>query len=92
MNESPKPNETIEVVKGIGVSILLHVLQYLMTIIFSPVLFAFIGVSQLIYQLPAFYYLRSIGRTGMAKGILIGAALTFLLNAACFGILVATFN
>lgn len=90
MNENRKQSETIEVVKGIGLAVLLHVIQGLF-FLFNPVFFALIGVSQLLYLIPAFLILRKRGRMGMAKGILIGAAVTFLLNAACFGLLASMF-
>jgi hypothetical protein len=44
-----------------------------------------ISIVQLAYVLPTLVYLRKRGRTAMAKGLIIGAALTFLLNGACWG-------
>jgi Na+/proline symporter len=44
----------------------------------------FIGVSQLLYIVPAVVIARRRGRPGLAKGLIIGAALTFLLNSACW--------
>ena len=41
-----------------------------------------IGVSQLIYMVPAILIARGTGRLGLAKGLAIGASITFLLNAA----------
>ncbi len=49
----------------------------------------FIGIVQLLYVLPAVFILRRKDRTGMMQGVLIGAGLTFLLNAACFGLLMS---
>jgi len=90
MNENAKPNETIEVLKGIGLTALLHLIQ-LLPFYFIPVFAVLIGLSQLVYVVPAFLVLRNQGRMGMAKGVLIGAAVTFLLNAACFGLLLSMF-
>lgn len=45
-----------------------------------------IGITQLIYMVPAILYARRKGRPGIARGIIIVAALTALLNATCFGI------
>jgi hypothetical protein len=46
-----------------------------------------VGLSQLAYMLPAIYLARRRGRPALAKGLIIGAAVTFLLNAACWGTL-----
>jgi hypothetical protein len=51
----------------------------------APLLF--LGVTQAIYMVPAFVITRGKGREQLAKGLLIGAAITFLLNAACAGYL-----
>lgn len=47
----------------------------------------FIGVAQLLYMVPAWIVARRKGHLGIALGLLIGAALTFLANSACFGAL-----
>lgn len=46
----------------------------------------FLGVTQLVYMLPAWILCRRRGWHGVAVGLVIGAAVTFLLNSACFGI------
>jgi hypothetical protein len=43
----------------------------------------FIGLTQLVYMLPAFFYFRRNGQPELAKGLLLGMGLTFLLNATC---------
>ncbi len=43
------------------------------------------GLVQLVWMLPAFFLARSRGRTGLAKGMLIGMALTAVLNVGCWG-------
>jgi hypothetical protein len=48
----------------------------------------FLGVTQAIYIIPAFVIARGKGRTQVAQGLLIGAAITFLLNAACAGYMI----
>jgi hypothetical protein len=50
-----------------------------------PALFA-CGVSQLIYIVPLAVALRHFGRNKAAKGVIIFAALIFILNATCWGI------
>jgi hypothetical protein len=46
-----------------------------------------IGLTQLVYMIPAILIARAKGRPGLVKGLLIGAALTFLLNGLCFGVI-----
>jgi hypothetical protein len=47
----------------------------------------FIGVSQLVYMIPAVLIARRRGRVALAQGLALGAALTFLLNAGCWGLI-----
>ena len=47
----------------------------------------YIGLSQLVYMIPAILIARRKGETETAKGLIIGASITFLLNAACNGLL-----
>lgn len=49
-------------------------------------LFLFGGV-QLVYMLPAIVVAFATGRRNLASGLVIGAAITFFLNAACWGLL-----
>lgn len=87
----PRGNETQEVLKGVGLLLLLHLIQVPLFFL-NPVSFALIGLSQLIYLIPALIIIRQRGRTAMFKGLIIGGAITFLLNAACFGLLMASFR
>jgi hypothetical protein len=43
-----------------------------------------IGVSQLIYMIPAILITYRRGRRQVAKGLILGAAITFLLCGACW--------
>lgn len=54
-------------------------------------LFAFvaIGLVQAVYVVPLLLWSYARGETATAKGIWIAAAVTFLLNAACFGVLLS---
>jgi hypothetical protein len=45
-----------------------------------------IGVSQVLWMVPSIVYFRRHDRPELAKGLIIGAALTFLLNGACWAI------
>lgn len=47
----------------------------------------YLGLSQLVYMIPAILIARRKEETETAKGLIVGAALTFLLNAACTGML-----
>lgn len=79
------PWRGVQVAKGIGLVILLHLLLLL-----YPVAIFAIGVVQLIYVIPALVILRK--DTGLVQGILIATGITFLINAACFGLVWAAFN
>lgn len=52
---------------------------------FYPILY--IGLSQLVYMVPAILIFRRRGDTETAKGLIIGSSITFLLNATCNGLL-----
>ncbi|WP_175428309.1 hypothetical protein [Bacillus solimangrovi] len=49
--------------------------------------FFFIGLSQLIYMIPALIWAAYKKRTSLLQGMLIGMGITFLVNSACFGII-----
>jgi hypothetical protein len=44
-----------------------------------------VGATQLLYVLPLFLVARRRGLTRLAQGLAIGAGVTILLNAACWG-------
>lgn len=46
----------------------------------------YIGLSQLVYMIPAVLIARRKGEAATLKGLITGASLTFLLNAACNGL------
>lgn len=83
-SEQNKNSHSIDVWKGIGLTMLLHLI-----LLAYPMSYILIGVVQLIYVVPALIWARH--RTSIMQGIIIAAALTFLLNAACFGIVMAQF-
>ncbi|MDQ6423578.1 hypothetical protein RB620_29630 [Paenibacillus sp. LHD-117] len=76
------PGHMKQVWLGIGLLAVLHLLLFLL-----PIAFFFIGIAQLVYLLPALAIFSK--RSGIVQGLLIGAGVTFLLNAACFGLLVS---
>jgi hypothetical protein len=93
--ESDK-NDKKEFEEGLGYTVGLHIIfaciLYLLFLISGksdlPFLFPifFIGISQLLYMLPAILIAQGKDRPQLAKGFMIGAAITFLLNAACTGL------
>ncbi|HEY1939319.1 MAG TPA: hypothetical protein VGJ33_15415 [Candidatus Angelobacter sp.] len=44
-----------------------------------------VGVLQLVYVLPLYFWFKKQGKTDTAKGMVIAASITALLNAACWG-------
>jgi drug/metabolite transporter (DMT)-like permease len=48
-----------------------------------------IGLAQLLWIIPLYRRHRKRGTTETAKGLLVAGAITFLLNAACWGVLVS---
>ncbi|GIQ68960.1 hypothetical protein DUZ99_16290 [Xylanibacillus composti] len=88
---SGKAGHVGQVILGILLLALLHVALFILTQWWNSGFLAlvFIGVVQWLYVLPTVYILRRKGRTGLMQGVLIGAGLSFLLNAACFGLFVS---
>jgi ABC-type Fe3+-siderophore transport system permease subunit len=81
---------------GFALALLLHLLQLPITFLVDFVSRAelaflyplvFIGISQLVYIIPAIIIFHRRGEPQTVKGLLIGASLTFLLNAACSGLI-----
>jgi hypothetical protein len=85
--EAPRkpPSHGVQIWKGIGLAALLHLLP-----IFFPVAYFGIGIAQLLYIIPAVIICRN--NTGMVHGLLIAAGITFLLNAACYGLVLVHFS
>lgn len=48
-----------------------------------------IGLAQLLWIIPLYRSRRRRGATETAKGLIVAGAITFLLNAACWGLIVA---
>ena len=81
-SESVKPDS---VANGIGMLLLLHLLQFPMALFSAWIA---IGISQLVYVVPYAIKLSKERRKQSLKGLLIGAGITFLLNTACFGVFI----
>ncbi|MBO0991462.1 hypothetical protein [Bacillus sp. SD088] len=81
---------------GIGFLILTVINLVLFILVFNSMGFLpefflfflmFIGVAQLIYVIPLIIYGNVKNLPGFAKGIIIAAGITFLLNAGCYGVI-----
>lgn len=71
---------------GIGLTFLLHGFLF----IYPPAL-VLIGLNQFLYLLPILIWAGIKRKKGLFQGILIAAGITFLINAACFGIFFYSF-
>ncbi len=69
--------------------LLLHLFQIPLTVVGGPL---WIGISQLFYVIPQHFAFKKQGRNACIRGLWIGAGVTFLLNAGCFGIVMASLS
>ena len=53
--------------------------------------FLFIGISQFVYMLPLMIYAGVAKKPRLLQGLAVGAGVTFLVNAACFGFVLGSF-
>lgn len=72
--------------RGMLLLLLLHLLQIPMTWLSGGISVFFIGVTQLLYFLPAVVVLIVKKRSETAKGLSTAAGITFLLNGTCTAI------
>jgi hypothetical protein len=79
------------VLLGVLVALVLQLCQLVMLAIYPPGVL-FLGATQLVYIIPAVVIARSKGQPRLGIGIIIGAALVFLLNATCWGFVLAQFG
>lgn len=94
------PGQGRMILFGIGLAFLLHLLQiplagglgFLVSLRypeFGVVIYGSplaIGITQLVYQVPVILFAMTREKKGLVKGLLIGTALTLLLNGLCFGL------
>jgi len=80
----PQPEDGF--VRGLLLLLLLHLLQVPMTILSGGMSLFFIGATQLLYFVPVLVFLICRKRRETIKGLCTAAAITFLLNATCTGI------
>ena len=114
---APPPGRSGGFLPGLGLTVLLHLLQIPLWIVAGLLIFSvqaltsgpsggpaqdslwlyisiaagicllLIGLSQLVYMVPAIVIARRRGRADLVQGLTIGLAATFLLNAGCWGLL-----
>ena len=70
---------------GLGVLCILHLVQ-LVFILDGPEPLFFIGVTQILYVIPAIVVLAIQGRTRTIGGVLMGAGLTIFVNALALAV------
>lgn len=85
--KAPKSRDSYK--KGLLLGFLAHSLIGLTFVselwVFFLLLF---GVTQVVYQIPIIFYLRSKGLVQMSSGVLAAAGISFLLNAGVCGLCV----
>jgi hypothetical protein len=83
----PPPRDTVGT--GLLRLLLLHFIQIPLTVVGGPI---WIGISQLVYVIPQHFAFKKQGRYACIRGLWIGAGVTFLLNAGCFGLVMASLS
>ena len=93
-DEPREADQSTGVMAGVGLTFLLHLVFQSLWANVAPEMnpFEFIGISQLPYMVVAIVVAMARRKRAIAKGLGIGLAATFLLNAACFGFVLATFS
>ena len=74
--------------KGLGLGFLLHLFQILA--LSQSFLLTVWGLTQVAYMIPAAIYFKRRGEPDTVKGLMVAAAVSFLLNAACWGLFMFT--
>ena len=86
-----QPSQQREIWRGVGLAFLMHLFQVPFAFVTSFISLIIVGISQLVYIIPAIIFYWRDGRRGVVKGLIIAAAITFLLNATCTAIIFSTF-
>jgi len=81
--DEPPPDEWP---RGLLLAFGLHVFQFFLVPLTNGHSLLFVGVSQLLYVLPAIASFWRDRENGLVKGLIIGASITFLLNASCLAV------
>ncbi len=69
--------------------LLLHLFQIPLAVVGGPL---WIGLSQLVYVVPQHFAYAKRGQRACIRGLWLGAGITFLLNAGCFGIVLLSLS
>ena len=69
---------------GVLLALALQFAQLFVFLVYPPAVLL-IGVTQLVYTIPAILIARRKGRPKLSLGLIIGAVAVFLLNATCWG-------
>jgi hypothetical protein len=87
----PLPEPPLKDTVGTGILrlLLLHLFQIPLTVVGGPI---WIGLSQLVYVVPQHFAFKKQGRVACIHGLWIGAGITFLLNAGCFGLVLVSLS
>ena len=80
------------VAAGAGQVLLFHLLQVPFAMMSSGLTLAVMCITQAAYVIPAFVIARRKGHQETAKGIIIAASVTALLNVACTGYVFYSFR
>lgn len=90
MTESAWTFEKPSVLSGFLAGLGLHVFQIVLLPIFQGSTLALVGATQLVYVIPALIFAAKRKRKDWIIGLLIAAGVTLLVNAVCWGIIVAS--
>ncbi len=95
MNDVLPPSQG-SIGRGLGLTLALHALAVVLSCAFAGLTgpdavdglmpFIAIGVVQLVYIVPAYLVCSGESRRRTRKGLVLGAGITFLLNATCAGL------
>ena len=74
------------ILAGVGYCLLGHCALISFSVFVEPFLLVMIGLLQALYVVPTWVWQKNEGNMATVQGLLIMAGITFLLNAACFGL------
>jgi hypothetical protein len=70
-------------VLGIGLLLVLHLIQIPLAALSMGISLIAIGLTQLLYVIPFILLYKKRNRPGIVKGLIISSAITFFLNGTC---------
>jgi len=81
----------VTALKQFWLGILLTAALHLVWLLY-PIGYALIGLAQLAYVTPLIIYAALKGKKKLLQGVLVAAGVTFLVNAACFGLVISSWS